>query len=681
MARGCRTTFTKIPDILIPMHKNKISQNILFLLLLACYAIVLMAPLSSNTTFPVNEDYFNHFLAIKDAKNALLQGQFPLRVFSNHHEWMYPYFQFYSSTTYTIAGLIQIITGDNPIIAFKITLFIFLIFGGCYMYRFANIFLQSEHVAILSSICYISAPYILLTMNHLGALNETIALLILPAVLFYTLERYDFPHKISNFLWMTFFWYMLATIHLVTFVLSSFFIGIFFIWISLSQKKYINLINTGIAYIFACFLSFWQLAPMFLFANNLNVHTSYQSSAIFFLKSPTFYQLISPIGNVGNELYKISTELNTIMMMHPNVGIPMLLGFCLSCFALFKKIKAHARIDNILLSLVVLFIFAFFLSWTPFNFWHLLPESFRFFQYPYRILGQLIWIGSLLFGFFILWLFPKKLNLTELGIGILLILACSSYWLFERQLYGITSLQLVKYYNFNSDYLMNTNNGTVDYKILSQHTSLKKLKPMIIEPHPLTSFFIVFEGSISKVDKKNKLGLFINGMLFKSKALKENTISWSEEISPFDKMEIVTFQLIDSQNKIMHDGPDIMVKYIQSRGFVNHENMLTLNDIKPHCVSRSNHVYCHLFVSPNITRLELPVYYSPEMLDIFVNGKKVFYQSIYYKNYLLATIIPTPGKNDIHIHFRGLWWANFLSLFFWGLWLMIFALSLTRWRK
>jgi hypothetical protein len=174
------------------------------------------------------------------------------------------------------------------------------------------------------------------------------------------------------------------------------------------------------------------------------------------------------------------------------------------------------------------------------------------------------------------------------------------------------------------------------------------------------------------------LGLFINGVLYKTKPLKPGAFFWSEEISPYDKMEIITYRIIDQHEKILPSSEDFRIKSIELRGFQNNEKVLGVNAIKPFCFNQKNNVYCDIHPSAKINLLELPVYYYPEMLEIFINGNSVSYQSIYYKSYLLTTVAPKPGENHIQIRFRGLRFANNISLLFWGMWVLIFGVSLFR---
>jgi hypothetical protein len=88
------------------------SAAALYLLL----ALGLLAPMASNGVLPAALDHANHTASIVQAKMALDEGQFPLKVAPFEHDHMrYPLFQFYSNTPYLIGGLIyKYVTPRNP---------------------------------------------------------------------------------------------------------------------------------------------------------------------------------------------------------------------------------------------------------------------------------------------------------------------------------------------------------------------------------------------------------------------------------------------------------------------------------------------------------------------------------------------------------------------------------------
>ncbi len=210
------------------MKLTALRQPLFLLLFFACLAIALLASLASNALIPAETDFLNHTALIVQAKLALAAGQFPLRVAPlEHNGWFYPLFQFYAPTSYMIAGyLCRWFTPTNPFLAYKITIGCALFIGEIYMYRLAYWFVRSRPAAILASVVYVTSPYYLIVLNHIGAFNEAIALGLLPVVLYYTWQRYYYPTQNKTLLQVSAAWYLLATIHLVTFFYTSLFVGI-----------------------------------------------------------------------------------------------------------------------------------------------------------------------------------------------------------------------------------------------------------------------------------------------------------------------------------------------------------------------------------------------------------------------------------------------------------------------
>src|SRR5438128_1419771 len=76
------------------------------LLLYTLLAVAMMAPLAPDVLpFTGAQDIGNHVSGIIEAKNALAEGQFPIRVapHQNHNE-RYAIYQFYGNLPYTVGG-------------------------------------------------------------------------------------------------------------------------------------------------------------------------------------------------------------------------------------------------------------------------------------------------------------------------------------------------------------------------------------------------------------------------------------------------------------------------------------------------------------------------------------------------------------------------------------------------
>lgn len=92
-------------EIVVKWMSYDLKQPLLLFLFYSFVAVGLLAPIAANDTIPGLADYVNHLAGIIEAKFALAEGQFPLRIAPFElNGFRYPLFQFYSPTTYTLAG-------------------------------------------------------------------------------------------------------------------------------------------------------------------------------------------------------------------------------------------------------------------------------------------------------------------------------------------------------------------------------------------------------------------------------------------------------------------------------------------------------------------------------------------------------------------------------------------------
>lgn len=442
------------------------SNRIFLLILFSLLAAFILTPLISNYIIPGNLDFQRHLLTITQAKTALTEGQFPLRM-GYYHEWRYPIFQFYSPTSYTLAGLIDLaFTPSNPMLAEKILLWIFLVIAGIYVYRLAFNWVHSVPAAILSAVAYLTMPYYLIVINYIGAMNEAIALGMIPAVLYYTLQRYTNPADTSTLLKSSLAWYLLITIHLVTFVAASFFIGLLLFLATYKNRHWINLLDTGMAYVFGCFLAAWYLMPVALMHHFFLINNSFDNQTFYKIYEVFAADLFSLVGSVTQGIKSPDGAVSILTRIHPNLGLPILFAASLSLLMVFKKFNLSKNFDFWLPILLFVFAVALILAWSPINFWRWLPSSFFIFQYTWRLLGQLMWIGALLFAGTLCWLFKNKLNEKHTVTGVILLLMLAMTW-FPTQKRGYTDLShiLKNASAYNLDYLINTTQAVVPVQI------------------------------------------------------------------------------------------------------------------------------------------------------------------------------------------------------------------------
>ncbi|OGT47142.1 MAG: hypothetical protein A3E83_05140 [Gammaproteobacteria bacterium RIFCSPHIGHO2_12_FULL_41_20] len=689
--------------------KSKLNgwQQTFTILLYASIATFLLIPIASNSKIPYMLDYFNHLSAIMQAKLALIEGQFPLRVApTGNHGWRYPYFQFYSPLSYTIAGAIyQWVTPTQPFLAYKITLWCSIMLGGVYMNRLCYWFTQSLSIALLASIAYLTAPYYVITINHLGSFNETIALGLIPLVLYYTLQRFLFPSKNITLLQTSFVWFALATIHLITFIYLSIFVAILLLLITLkNQRHWLHLVNTGIAYGFGCTLAMWFLGPIIVLGKHLIVAKTFVPLAKSEMGT-SLATLLSPLAHISavtTQAISSNGTIDTLSLIHPNLGIAILLGASVSLYAIVRKsFSGNKRFDYWLPFLFITFIITFFATWSPIHFWKWLPTGLNITQYSWRLLGQTMWLGTLLFSWSVYWLYKNTLSTKHLLLGIVALLLLASSWFASPETKKISTDKIILPTSiiFNADaYLLNPYKNSsmitfIDHLTLPSTRQTKNNSAVIkldalhsIAKHftPTTSpTYMTLQGKITSRKNATPIALmvYLNHMLVGIYTVMPGHIQLDIPFAKIKKLvqnHGATLQLFAITNH-PKEKLQLLIQEVALSGFLTPKTVITAKHTATLCHQEKTETICSVATHADTRIIELPLYYYPELFTIMLNGKIIPYFSVLYGNKMIIGITPIPGEvNHIQIQFHGLAWANTLSTLSWFIWGMFLIFILLR---
>lgn len=666
------------------MFKSWQSKIGLFLLF-ACIASLLIAPLLSSTPVPNVADVFNNIAAIAQAKLALAEGQFPLRVAPLESAgWRYPLYQFYSPTGYTLVGLIHAwLFPANPYLAYKWAIWCALVAGGVYMYRLAYWFVKSRSAGVLASVAYLMAPYYIVVISQLGALNEAIALGILPAVLYYTLRCYYYPNSYKSLLQVSLAWYLLATIHFITFICTSLSVGMLLLLMSYQQRTLRkNIFYVGMAYAFSCLLAIWYLAPIMLLANYFMINHSFNSVIMFDMLHLNLMDLFYPI---ADQYYQAA------------LGIPFVMTIGICVYAVCKKTGFGDELaGRWFYPLFMVFILTFLVAWSPINVWQWMPNSFLVLQYSWRLLGQIMWMGSLLFAWAIYYVFKNTLNVRQTLLGILFIVVTTSSWLPFSKDHFTHLFKQVNYPHLltanNDSYLIDAYRAPQFIHLIdsvpitdltktenSSGLTLRLNSPISIAPASLRSAFSPFislRGHMpANINRPyQQLVAVVNGSSIATHTLKPGPFHWNipldlNRISNKHTTELsVMFKVQEPHAKRLL----IPIDKVALEGLLNSSVVLDVKQVQPHCYQQDGTTVCQINVPEKIRLLELPIFYYPGLLHISINGKVVSYWSVFHQGQVIASVFPQPGKmNNITVEFRGLAWANFISAAAWQLWLLL----------
>ena len=76
--------------------------------------------------------------------------------------------------------------------------------------------------------------------------------------------------------------------------------------------------------------------------------------------------------------------------------------------------------------------------------------------------------------------------------------------------------------------------------------------------------------------------------------------------------------------------------------------------------------------------MQLPVLFYPDLLDVRIDGQAARYLALPDRPYVLVGVELPPGRHDVTVRFRGLWWANWISGVAWLVAIGLVAASLVR---
>jgi len=666
---------------------------LLVCLLLGIVAFSLMAPMASSRVILTN-DHTSHLAYVIQAKMALEEGQFPIRVAPlEDFGFRYPSFQFYSQLPYTLGAIIyKFITPSNPYNAYKMMFWLALWVGGIFIYRLALGLTRYRIAAILAGVSYMAAPYFLINIHARGAFTEAIAQGILPIVLFYVFKLYRKP-SINSLLLSAVSWFALATTHVITFIYSTIFIASLILIISrLSQAPLKNLVRLAIAYIWGWILALYFLAPVVLESASLSIRQQIDQG------NPFYSRWLTPLANLlsPTSLPPEPTEFGIAPTygLHPSVGWIFLIAWGTVLYYSFSHRKLSLRLQSAkptLVALLTIFLITFLLTWSPANIWELLPRQLWVTQFPFRFLTHVMWTGSLLTAFAILFIFRQKLDRRHLIFGIVIIVMIARPWLLIPK-GTITVDEVMKEplfrYSGALDYLYRTEPetlyGNTDLHFLSNNwipgyaewdsfvNNALMFGPETYYPkwQPQEKPVLSLSGEVYMENIEDKANLLVQ---LNDKTLASIPLTQRELIAkiPLENVQrpdqINTFGLkffVEGKTK---DGTPLSIRMKQFRleGLSPENTVTSVQETQKMCQQKGSITSCDITVQNGTGIAQLPVLYYPRMLKIWVNNQRFEGFPVNYRDFNLLGLRLTPGQYQIQVKFVGLTWANWISFLGW----------------
>lgn len=352
------------------------------------WILILLFVLSLSVSWPLmRSGYFSHqddlhLIRIAEMRECFSDLQIPCR-------WVpdmgwgngMPLFNFYGVSTYYLGGLISYLVGY--LVAAKILFFIALTFGSFGIYLLVNE-LWGKYAALTSSILYLFAPYKALDIYVRGALTESMALSLIPFVLFFLYKKNYKYFVITLF-------FFLITHNIMTII----FLPVMLAWAIylLAVDKFENYKLVFISFAIAFGMSAFFLIPAFLEKDLVQTESLTRFELDYRANFISIKQLfLDRVWGYGTSIPGPEGGMNF------SIGWPHWILAFVSIFLLFvSKIKKETKI--LVIGLFLAFLLSILMTHnksTPI--WELF-SILHFFQFPWRFLSLSVLTASFLGGF------------------------------------------------------------------------------------------------------------------------------------------------------------------------------------------------------------------------------------------------------------------------------------------
>ncbi|HEX8910987.1 MAG TPA: hypothetical protein VF796_01410 [Humisphaera sp.] len=379
-----------------------------------------------------NGELYGYIGGVADARNALAEGQFPIRVppSADVPEWSgetleipvvapprgvvrvplptavgdrarYPVYQFYANLPYTLSAVVP---ERSPYAAWKWAMFATLTAGGWSAYALAWRWTRRHAAAMAAAGVYLSAPYLFTDLHDRGAMAELTALCLLPLALLATwacFTRGGFGRVVGAAVA----WSAVALSHNITYLYGATFAALLVLsFVSPRRRMFGRVLRLAAAGALHAGLVAWYLAPQVALMPRLRIGQAAGVTPWWSRELTTLDVLLSPVVK--------TPATSTVPRLGLQVGWLVLAGLltAIACAVVrvTRRTRTHGRAPRLqtptalrwglLARLLPLWASAFVIAWQPVDLWGYLPRAYQFVQFSYRLLGFTSLFGALLAG-------------------------------------------------------------------------------------------------------------------------------------------------------------------------------------------------------------------------------------------------------------------------------------------
>ncbi len=642
------------------------------LLLCLGIALVMMSPYaSSRLAESTASDLEAHVSGVVEARAALLEGQFPLRVAPLENERVrYPLLSYYGNFPYTLGGLLCLIPGVNPYTAWKLVNLLALTAGGFFTYRCAYAATRHVFASAIAGVVFMTAPYMWTDLHARFAFTETVAFNLLPLV-FYFASRCFASRRWGHVLVGGVAWSLLALSHNIGYLYGSLFFGMYFLSRFRPEKKAIaRMTRVGLSYALGLVLTLWFLAPQLQTVKLLRVAGE---------GTPTGGERLTHLHILFSPVLATPLESNT-PRLGLQIGWPVLAAAILalvSCFT--RRVRGARRWE--MLRLVVFFGLSVLLVAMPSSWWRKLPPILYYVQSSYRLLAFVTLFGALLGAHALAIGLKDRLRPMVMPIGCaVLALASLSYFphhakLPRKALTKVIAAPDMGNNGARSNYLLSYAGSAItswfhpeldlalpEYGFVREgRLSSAGVLPI---PTPLPGGTLVVQGAVpSEYRQAPVLSVGFDGRAVQTATLEvgkpfEARFALGEE--PFThrptSLRLQADSYVDPAAGMAFDVHHIRFEYP-----IRSDRVLVSAGEAKGRTEYGKNTRCTV-VASDPTLLQLPVLYYPGMLRVSDNGKPADWGNL---GPWLAVRL-APGKHRIKATFAGAGGANLASGIAWG---------------
>lgn len=643
----------------------------------AVAAVALMSPMASGSVIPDAPDHAIHTAYIVQARLALGEGQFPIRVAPWEHDGLrYAAYQFYCPLPCTLGAVIyKFLTPGNPFDAYRIVLWLSLFLAGYSMYRLARYLFRSPGAALLAGAAYMTAPYILINVHARGAMTEALAQGLLPFAIYYTLRSFASP-RLYFVVASGIAWVALMLSHTLLWAYASLFVGLLLLLVApFVRRPAVRLLRAGMGYLLSFALGAFFLGTLLLSSNALAIHGSLNDPGIVTWLT-SLPALLSPT-SVPSEP---QPGHPTTQGLNPAVGLLLLLAAGVVAYVLVReRQRLKLRGGMLAAPLLAIFVLALLLTWSPYDIWTSLPEH-GVLQFTYRLLAHTSWTGALLLALAVRAVLPRRVSLPHVAAGLVVIAIASSSYLPALGSSKATPESVAARPSFGY--------GTADFMLLpsaDQPIVGGDVKPFLAPDGVLNPRSVDVRSLIGlagarlrargfTVEHEYPAGVDVVVRLNGVEAGRYHVTPGGTQYDIFDRDIPLDVLALPGNGAMLLSVVASAPSASGGTGLVFNELRVTGDGagIRPvlavtasQCVQEGATRRCAFDVPPGSGPVQLPELYYEDLVAVQADGHDAPYYATARDDVVLVTTDLSPGRHEVAMTFRGLAWANWLSAASW----------------